>query len=98
MKPAMKYIPTIETGKYSKAIAESQMVLQSGQWIQCGEGAKSRFHSVTPNGIIIAFHGATAKEATRKYQDYVWAQRAEKAAAKARALARQIEAQLSLDL
>ena len=98
MKPAMKYIPTIETSKYSRAILEAQMVLQSGQWIQCGEGVKSRFHSVTPTGTIIAFHGATSKEATRKYQEYVWALRAEKAASKARTLARAAEAQLVLDL
>lgn len=73
----MKYIPTLDIHKYGQAVREGQINLQSGQWVACGEqgfekGRKSRFHSVKPSGVIVAFHGPLA---SAKYMVYVLTQR-----------------------
>jgi hypothetical protein len=73
----MKFIPTLDIHKYGQAVRDGQIILQSGQWVACGEegfakGRKSRFHSVRPSGSIVAFHGPLA---SAKYMIYVLGQR-----------------------
>jgi hypothetical protein len=63
----MKFLPTLDvwnSGIHS-AIINGQLKLQVGQFIQCGDGIKSRFISVN-NGVINAAHGGTNKEVNFK--------------------------------
>lgn len=53
----MRYLPTLNlwhSGIHT-AIVTGQLKLISGQWIQCGEGKRSRFIGVC-NGVINAVH------------------------------------------
>ena len=65
----MKYLPTLNLWNVGihTAIVTGQLKLLSGQWVQCGEGMKSRFISVN-NGVINAVHwSGTAKRTHSKY-------------------------------
>jgi len=93
----MKYIPTLDVHKYGQAIREGQIQLQSGQWVACGEqgfakGSKSRFHSVKPSGVIVAFHGPLA---STKYMIYVLEQRIREQERQDRRKLRQLLAKLA---
>lgn len=77
----MKFLKTIDLHRYGQAVLEGQIKLQSGQWVQCGEGSKSRFES-TSGRSITAFHGPNGI-ATRKYLSYVRARKEEGARLKA---------------
>lgn len=64
----MRYLPTIDvhaTG-ITEAILSGALRLQSGQWVRCGSGPRSRFDYATKN-YIRAYHGATSGDAGRKY-------------------------------
>lgn len=62
----MRYLPTLNLWNpgVRTAIVTGQLKLISGQWIQCGEGHKSRFISVN-NGVINAVHWSGTGKATR---------------------------------
>ena len=64
----MKYLPTLnlwDAGIHS-ALVNGQLKLQVGQWIQCGEGPKSRFVSVnTKVKYIDAVHFTGTASNTR---------------------------------
>lgn len=66
-----QYLPTIDlwNNGIAQALRTGQLVLQSGQWITCGDDIKSRFDSATAHHIR-AFHGATTKQATERYRAY----------------------------
>ena len=64
----MRYLPTIDvwdSGIYS-ALKTGQLKLQSGQYIKCGNGIKSRFISIN-NGVINAVHGGSNIEVNKKF-------------------------------
>lgn len=65
----MKYLPTLDlwnAGIHS-ALVNGQLKLQVGQWIQCGEGKKSRFVGIR-KGVIDAVHWTgTAKNTRNKF-------------------------------
>lgn len=51
----MKYLPTVDVWDpaINAALRNGQLKLQCGQWIQCGEGPRSRFVGVTEGGYSI---------------------------------------------
>ena len=55
----MRYLPTLNlwNSGIHTAVVTGQLKLLSGQWIQCGEGKRSRFIGVH-NGVINAVHWA----------------------------------------
>ena len=63
----MRYLPTIDIWNRGihTAIVSGQLKLQSGQWIQCGTGAPSRFISVSDIGVINAVHWSGDGKTTR---------------------------------
>lgn len=65
----MNYLPTVNlwNAGIHRALVSGQLKLQVGQWIQCGEGHKSRFVGIK-NGVIDAVHWTgTAKNTRNKF-------------------------------
>lgn len=54
----MRYLPTINLWAkgVQATIISGQLKILCGQWIQCGEGPKSRYISHKSNGYINAVH------------------------------------------
>ena len=90
----MRYYKTLDIHRYGPPVREGVIKLQSGQWIACGEDGfqmKSRFHSIKPNGVIVAFHGP---DASAKYNQYCQEIRAEAQVRKALERSRQLRLNL----
>ena len=90
----MRYYKTLDIHRYGSPVREGSIKLQNGQWIACGEDGfnmKSRFHSIKPNGVIVAFHGP---DASAKYIEYCRAQREADEVRKALARSRQLTLEL----
>lgn len=62
----MRYLPTVNLWNRGihTALVLGQLKLIPGQWVQCGDGPKSRFISIS-NGVINAVHWAGTGKATR---------------------------------
>ena len=75
----MQYQKTVELWGKEDALRSGELRLQSGQWVTCGGGTKSRYHSASSH-VIYCFHGGTTKQATAHYRQFV-ARRKEKLAA-----------------
>lgn len=73
----MKYLPTVDAWNpaISAALHSGQLRLQSGQWIQCGDGPKSRFIKATRYGIHAKHYSGPKSTATHKYLEWVRGQR-----------------------
>jgi len=68
----MKYLPAIDLwgNGVQAALRAGALVLQSGQWVRCGDGPLSRFdYCDTRTGYVRAYHGRG---------DYMAAKRIEK--------------------
>ena len=86
-----KYQPTVDLWDAASraALDAGEIVLQPGQWIKCGPGARSRFYRHNPaTGHVVAFHGANGY-ATRKMRAYVASARAHDAGRLARRMMRE---------
>ena len=68
----MRYLPTVNLWNpaLNHAVRTGQLKLQAGQWVQCGEGKKSRFVCVKPySGTIWASHWqGDAKSSTERFK------------------------------
>lgn len=65
-----KYQPTIELWGKEDLILSGKLKLQSGQWVTCGGGIKSRY--IGTNGRSIdCCHGGDTKQVTTKYRDRI---------------------------
>jgi hypothetical protein len=62
----MRYQKTVDMWKHEQDIRSGKMVLQPGQWVQCGKGPKSRFVGVVGLSVRCT-HGATSQEASARY-------------------------------
>lgn len=88
-----RYLPTPDIWNMETRadLDAGRLILQPGQWIQCGPGARSRFHRFNRDtGHIVAFHGPVGPySASAKYRAYLAGQREEAAYRIARAEARE---------
>lgn len=66
----MRYQKTIQLWGIEDKLRSGEIKLQTGQWVQCGQGPKSRFVSADEFSINVA-HGNTTKEATKKFIERV---------------------------
>ena len=65
-----KCLPTVNLWNpaVDTALRNGQLKLQRGQWVQCGEGTKSRFLEVTTGGgTIRCVHGGSHKEVNMRF-------------------------------
>lgn len=73
-----KYLPTVNLWDAATYVAlkNGQLKLQSGQWVQCGEGQKSRFIRYNKKSdTIVCAHGGSNKQVTARYMAAVNVQR-----------------------
>ena len=54
----MKFLKTVNLWdcKTQEDVLSGKLKLNSGQWVQCGAGKKSRFCGVTKGAVIVATH------------------------------------------
>ena len=67
----MRYLPTINLWDRATnaAIKSGQLKLQRGQWVQCGEGKKSRWVGIKSSGAMWAAHWqGDAKSTARRFK------------------------------
>lgn len=63
-KVKMRFVPTVDLWDAGtiRAIENGQLRLQPGQWVQCGEGRKSRLVRINPlTNTVWAAHPKTTK-------------------------------------
>ena len=75
MKPAMKYLPTLDLwdNVTQTAIQTGQILIQCGQWVRCGDGPKSRVVCVKNTGSIWAVHPEAGKVSMPRFLERVHA-------------------------
>ena len=68
----MKYTKVIDLWENDNAdkLRTGEIRLQSGQWVKCGPGPLSVYHSVR-GASIYCFHGETPTAAFNKYKQFV---------------------------
>lgn len=68
----MKYLPTVNLWNpaIASAVATGQMKLQAGQWVQCGQGNKSRFAGISSGGTLyVAHHNGSVAAQQQRFAD-----------------------------
>jgi hypothetical protein len=65
----MKYLKTINLweSSMSDAILSGQLKLQCGQWVQCGQGKRSRFVRTNGKTIHVAHWQGTGKATQHRF-------------------------------
>ena len=53
-----RYLPTLDLWDAGviRAVTEGRLVLQRGQWVRCGNQARSRYVAISDAGVINAVH------------------------------------------
>jgi len=66
----MKYLPVINvwSNGLTTAILKGQLILQSGQWIKCGQDSQKSIYIGTDGRSIDAVHGGSDREVLDKYK------------------------------
>lgn len=64
----MRYIPTVNIWNRAihTAVKSGQLKLQRGQWIQCGDGKRSRWVGIKSNGVMWAAHWQGDSKSTNR--------------------------------
>ena len=65
----MKFLPTVNlwNNATQKAVLSGQLKLQCGQWVQCGEGHKSRFVCINGCTLWVAHWQGTSKATKHRF-------------------------------
>tara|TARA_R110002096_G_scaffold213938_1_gene401568 strand:- start:131 stop:352 length:222 start_codon:yes stop_codon:yes gene_type:complete len=66
----MKFIKTVNlwAAGVQDMILKGELILQPGQWVQCGQGKKSRFVSAKKSSLWVAHWQGTSKASNQRFK------------------------------